>query len=295
MDEPLPTIPAAPPPPAPAGWSSIPAPGRPPSSLTVFRLAGTSFRTWWREAPFLALLGVVASLPMAAVTYRTFLESGLYPDPAAVAQNPLAASPLFAHWHEFLLGWLVFILVWSAASAATVQAAAQALAGQRLRAGPALAAALHRGPYVVGVLVLTLAAAFATACTVVVPLFLWVCWVAAIPSTVLEGTGPLRALARSWGLTRGHRWTLAGGLALVLLAVTLPTFALQAVATRIALAVGGPGALGPGRTLAVAMTVYQVGAGAFAMLGVVAHAVAHHQLREVKEAGDPAGLGRVFE
>ncbi|MGJ8536223.1 MAG: hypothetical protein ACSHW2_03655 [Parasphingopyxis sp.] len=39
-------------------------------------------------------------------------------------------------------------------------------------------------------------------------LFLAVVWIAAIPAAIQEHLGPIRALGRSWALTRGHRWKL---------------------------------------------------------------------------------------
>ncbi len=295
MEEPLPTIPAGPTPPA--RWDSLPPePGRAaPRSPRPGELAGATFRTWGRNALLLSLLGALASLPMAAVTYRMYLDTGFFPDPALAAQDPFAANPVFAHWRSFLAGWLVTLLVWSAANAAAVHATAQALRGERVRRGAALAAAFHRGPYVVVIVLLSTAAALATACTVVVPFVLMVGWCAALPSAVLERTGPLRALARSWGLTRGHRWRLTAGLLLVLLPVGFAVVALQAAAMGIAFAAGGRDALGPGRTLAAAMSAYQVIAGALGMVSVVACTVAHHRLRTVKEGGDPDALASVFE
>jgi hypothetical protein len=232
---------------------------------------------------------------MAVVTYRMYLDTGVFPDPVLAAQDPFAANPVFSHWRSFLLGWLVAVLAWSAANAAAVHATAQALQGERVSPGAALAAAFHRGPYVVAVMLLASVAAFATACTVVVPFVLMVGWCASLPSTVLEGTGPIRAMARSWGLTRGHRWRLAAGFLMVVLPVAFVVIALQAAAMGIAVAALGPDALGPGRPLAAAMSLYQVIVGILGMVSTVACAVAHHRLRVVKEGGDPVALGSVFE
>jgi hypothetical protein len=296
VEQPLPTIPAGPPP-APSGWSSIPpSPGRaPPRSPTAGDLAGTTFRTFWRNAPLLLALGAVASLPMAAVTYRVYLDAGLFPDRLAAAQDPFAGDPVLAHWRLYLLGWLVAVLVWSAANAAAIHASAQALRGERVRPGRSLAAAFHRGPYVVAIVLLTTMAALATACTVVVPIVLMVGWCASLPSTVLEGRGPFGALARSWQLTRGHRWRLAAGFLMVLLPVAFGVVALQSAAMGIAFAAGGRAALGPGQPLALAMSLYQVIAGMLGMVSMVACAVAHHRLRVAKEGGDPVALGAIFD
>jgi hypothetical protein len=263
--------------------------------VTVGYLVGTTFRTIGRNAPFIALLGALASLPMAVVSFRIYSEMGLFPDPVAAGRNPFAANPVFAHWRAYLAGSLVTMLVWSAANAGAVHASGQALRGERVRAGPALAAALHRGPYVLAVVVLAWLAMIAAACTLVFPFILMVAWCASVPSTVLEGTGPIRALARSWALTRGHRWRLFASFLIVMLAVSFAAIALQSAAMGIAVAAGGHDALGPGRALATAMSVYQVIAGMLGMATIVACTVAYHGLRKMKEGGDPAALGRIFE
>jgi hypothetical protein len=181
------------------------------------------------------------------------------------------------------------------AQAAAVHATAQALRGERARIGPSLSAAFHRGPYVVGVMVLGWLAMVGTACTVVVPLLLMVAWCAALPAAVLEEVGPVRALARSWGLTRGHRWILTGGFLVLVLASMFAVLAVQSVAMGIAVWTGGQEALGPGRALGVAMAAYQVLAGMLGMVTIVGCGVAYHGLRTAKEGGDPRALAHVFE
>ena len=232
---------------------------------------------------------------MAVVSFRIYSETGLLPDPVVAAQDPFAANPMVTHWRTYLAGWLVTLLAWSVANAAAVHAAAQALRGEKVRPGAALVAAFHRGPYVLGVLVLAWLGMLATSCTLVLPFILMVGWCASLPATVLEGTGPLRALARSWDLTRGHRWRLLGGLLLVMLPVMFVALALQAVTMAVLGFTGGSAAFGPGRTLATSMAAYQVIAGALGTVTMVACTVAHHRLRTVKEGGDPVTLGRVFE
>ncbi len=298
METPLPTVPAGPPSPPPSGGSSLPpAPGRAAgsASVTVGQLFGRTLRTWARNALFLSLLGALGGLPMAVASYRMYSEVGLFPDPVAAGQDPFAANPLFTHWRTYLAGMLVTMLVWSVANAAAVHLAAQELRGEKVRRGAAMAAAFHRGPYVVALVALVSLATIATSCTLVVPFVLMTGWCASVPATVLEGLGPVRALARSWSLTRGHRWTLFLGFLLVTLPVAFVALALQSIGMAIVFAAGGRDALGPGRALAAAMFAYQVIASMLGIMTMVVCAVAHHRLHVVKEGGDPAALGRIFE
>ncbi len=71
------------------------------------------------------------------------------------------------------------------------------------------------------------------------PVFVWLAvrWVVAIPAMLAEGVGPIRGLDRSWTLTRGSWWRLAGILLVMYLLQYVVSGALGVVGFPIAIAV----------------------------------------------------------
>ena len=71
------------------------------------------------------------------------------------------------------------------------------------------------------------------------PVAIWigVRWVVAVPALLAEGIGPLRALGRSWALTKGSWWRLFGILLLVYLLQSVVSGALGALGFPIGLAI----------------------------------------------------------
>ena len=72
---------------------------------------------------------------------------------------------------------------------------------------------------------------------VIVAVFLAVRWSVAVPALLAERLGPVRAIGRSWGLTRGNWWRLFGTLIVMYLLQTLIASALGVFAFPVAIAV----------------------------------------------------------
>jgi hypothetical protein len=68
-------------------------------------------------------------------------------------------------------------------------------------------------------------------------IWLYVRWAVAVPVLLAEGVGPIKALDRSWTLTRGHWWRLFGILLLIYLLTSVVSGALGVFAFPIAVAV----------------------------------------------------------
>lgn len=296
VEEPIPTVPAPEPGrPTASDWSRVQGPG--PAPVSPFgpgELIGRSFRIWARHAALFAAVGGVCSVPMAAVMYRFYERMPLLAtaDPSRV-QDVAAELPRWMG--SLVLGWLVSLVAWCLGMSAVCQGAAQALRGERARPAAMLAAAIHRTPYVLALVLLVTLAALVSACTVVIPILLLVGWCAAIPAIVVERVGPFHALRRSWDLSRKYRWRLLAGFAVITLALMAAGGVLQGATTAVLRAAAGPQSLEPGSGMALAMAIYQVFAGMLGTITTVAVAVAHHGLRAAKEGGEPAALGRVFE
>ena len=71
------------------------------------------------------------------------------------------------------------------------------------------------------------------------PVFVWlfVRWIVAIPALLAEDVGPVRALDRSWTLTRNHWWRLFGILLLIYLLTYVISGALGVISFPVAVAV----------------------------------------------------------
>jgi hypothetical protein len=71
------------------------------------------------------------------------------------------------------------------------------------------------------------------------PVLVWlmVRWAVAVPAALAEGIGPVRALGRSWALTRGHWWRLFGILLIAYLLVAAVQGALGVFAFPLAIVV----------------------------------------------------------
>lgn len=113
-------------------------------------------------------------------------------------------------------------------------------------------------------------------------IFLAVAWSASVPVLMLERTGPVRALGRSWELVRGYSWTVFGGLLIGIGMVVGINF----VASLVANAVSASSVDG-------VLTVNAVTTGladlvSFPLLAAIA-VVIYVELQAVKERSRPTG------
>ena len=111
-------------------------------------------------------------------------------------------------------------------------------------------------------------------------------WIAALPSLVVEGLGPLQALRRSWDLTRGHAWRSFGYLLLLgILGYVVTNMPSAAVQQALITAVG-PGELGWALGIAIAFT--QAMAVVWLPLQAAATVLLYYDLRVRHESYDLA-------
>lgn len=297
MESPLPTVPAPGPagPQAPTDWSSVSAPGGGPrSGFGVGVLLSRTFRTWWRDLPAFALFGVVASLPMAWGVYHLYgdLAELLVPDPSSPFAN---VARIYAQVGGL---WFASFVLATIQVGAVVHGASRRLRGAKAGLGEMISVGLARSFAMFGMLFVALVATVGTACLVVPPFLLATGWAAAAPAVAVEGAGPIRALGRSWHLTRGHRWKIFGGVLLVYLAMFLVTSVLQGALTGASFSWPGAAASMTAddfRAMALPMGILQLAGGIVGSPLLVATAVVHHGLCLVKEGGDPVQLAEVFE
>jgi hypothetical protein len=107
-------------------------------------------------------------------------------------------------------------------------------------------------------------------------------WYVAVPSCVVEHTGPARSLGRSRELTKGYRWRIFGLLLIVGLITTIGNVAVAFAANALA---GGP-------VMMIVQFIWQGLVGGFSAALV---AVAYYYLRVTKEGVDVEQIAAVFD
>lgn len=282
-------------------------PPAPPASFGVGVLVSRTFAVWGRCVRWFAPLGLLAHLPIAIGTYLTYQRSPeLAQGPAVVPGAGGSLQAFWDYWVKLALALLPYtlgtVLLTLVVMGAVAQGAWRRLAGEPLRLGELLGAGLRAGPAIFGALLLFWLASIPALFALVFPaILLAVGWAVTVPAIVVERAGPVAALRRSWGLTRGHRWQVLAGFVVVYVALMAGVAVLQipvmALAVARGISAGQPGqAAAPDVSfLALPTALMQLVQGAAQTLLLVFPAVAFHGLRTAKEGDDPAHLRRVFE
>lgn len=235
--------------------------------LSVGEILDVSFTLYRRHFATLGTVAVVCSgLP---VLMSLYIEAS-----GGVLQN-LSLT---------LVYYVVFTVLSSIATAATVFVVSASYLGQPLKASGALKRATPLlGRLIVCSLLLAIVVGFGFLFFMIPGIVLLCGLVLAFPSLVLEpGSSPTGALSRSWSLTRGSRWRMLALLATLVVLLYVPIIALGAIAT-VFLPAGGAGSLTPGlMTLAVVGVMQML---LYPLLYCVL-TVAYYDLRVRKEGFD---------
>lgn len=205
------------------------------------------------------------------------------PGPAVTAGSLGAAPP--ANPGPFLaalgLLFLVTVPVGVAVFGGITYGVFRWLAGERAGVGDMLGQGFRR---IVGLFLTFLLAGLATAggwLLFVVPgVMIATAASVALPAVMVERLGPMQALKRSFDLTRGHRWSLFAAF----LAIFGINLAVSLAGNLLQLAIPIVGVL-----VSLAFSVV------FGTIPYVVPAVAHHDLRLLKEGVDTSQLVKVFE
>ena len=219
--------------------------------LPVGELLDETFKLYRRQFNVIAGVALVVILPNLLLTlisgsYRanpiTYFQKVIQNanDPAALQaiQNQQASytgSPLY------LLSFPVAVLLYPFTAGALFRAATSLAAGNVETIGSVLAGTARRYFAVFGIGILTVLVAAGSIGIVTIPVVIWVLirWAVDTPAMFAEGVGPVKAIGRSWNLTRDSWWRTFGILILVVIMVSLIQTALGALFV-------GIGALIPG-------------------------------------------------
>jgi hypothetical protein len=211
--------------------------------LSVGEILDVSFTLYRRHFATLGTIAVVCSgLP---VLLSLYIEAS-----GGVLQNvPLT-----------LVYYVVFTVLSSIATAATVFVVSESYLGRPLAA----ASALHRatpllGRLIVCSLLLAIVVGFGFLFFMIPGIVLLCGLLLAFPALVLEpGSSPTGALSRSWSLTRGSRLRMLGLLVTIVILLYVPIVALGAIATLVLPADSGTTVLTPGLLTMAVVGVLQM-------------------------------------
>jgi membrane-anchored glycerophosphoryl diester phosphodiesterase (GDPDase) len=200
------------------------------------------FRVYRRHFWLLVAIALIVSLPGLALQFASgsasqfgfalsILNDLSNPDALAARQPP--ALPNLA---LLALSYLVLIALVPFMVAAIPRATIDIVLGNPVSVRSTLAGVARRYWRLMGVALLYVLISPMVLC---LPVFVWlfVRWVVAVPALLTEDIGPVRALDRSWTLTRSHWWRLFGILVLIYLLTTVVSGALGVFALPVAVAV----------------------------------------------------------
>jgi len=219
--------------------------------LPVGELLDETFKLYRLHFNVIAAVALVVILPNLLLTlvsgsYRanpfTYLQNVIQNanDPAALQtiqnrQATYTASPLY------LLSFPIALLLYPFTAGALFRAATSLAAGNVETIRSVLAGTARRYFAMFGIGILTLLVACGVIAIITIPIVIWVLirWAVDTPAMFAEGVGPVKAIGRSWNLTRDSWWRTFGILILVGILVSLIQTALGAL-------FGGIAALIPG-------------------------------------------------
>jgi hypothetical protein len=200
------------------------------------------FRVYRRHFWLLVAIALIVSLPGLALQFASgsasqfgfalsILNDLNNPDALAARQPPgLPNLALLALSYVVLIALVPFMV------AAIPRATIDIVLGNPVSIRSTLAGVARRYWRLMGVALLYVLISPLVLC---LPVFVWlfVRWVVAVPALLTEDIGPVRALDRSWTLTRSHWWRLFGILVLIYLLTTVVSGALGVFALPVAVAV----------------------------------------------------------
>lgn len=283
----------------------------PAASIGVGRVLGETFRTFFGRFGLFYILGFIPTLIVTAINFlligRLALGQG---DPTALTQMMETPAGLATFFAATLLLPLAGFAI---STALIVRAAYDAKLGRPITVGAYFGAALVKivpiilvslviilltmlgagvaiapgaalaaafGPDIGGVLMVVFAlGAFGVA------LYIYAASAAAVPAIIIENLN-FGAIGRSWGLTKGQRWSVIGAFVLLVVVAVGINLLASLVLTPITLQIGQP---------ILAVGVGALIGGAVAGFQAVFYAVLYARLREVKEGASVDNLATVFE
>lgn len=245
--------------------------------VTAGSLISRSVGVWKENVGRFAAVAIVLQVPSLLISWglgSPFVGASPFAKP-----SPEVAAFTFSgrFWAMTLATAMLALIHMGALTAGTIQH----LAGRRASIGEMLAGGLRRAGPILAAGLLALLAIYAGLILLIVPGIIAALMFSLVaPVVMAERLSTVKALGRSRGLTKGHRWKLLGAFLIVYLMTAAPTLLIMR------LAAGVP-------YLSTALTT--IVSAVVGSLVLVTPAVAYHDLRVHTEGTGTAELARVFE
>ncbi|TMG28984.1 MAG: hypothetical protein E6H93_11875 [Chloroflexi bacterium] len=217
-------------------------------------------------------------------TIQQVIQNASNPEQLQVIQNRNAqftSSPLF------LLSIPIGILLFPFTQGVIFRAATSMAAGNLETIGSVLRGTARRYFAIWGVIILT--GLVAPSVLVIVGIWVLIRWTVALPAMFAEDIGPVRALGRSWNLTRGNWWRTFGLWLVVYILVVILQYAMLALFGGIAALIPG---LGDDLRAALVSTVTSIVSALVGAVSPIVFTMLYLDLRVRKEGLDLDQLAR---
>jgi len=217
-------------------------------------------------------------------TIQQVIQNASNPEQLQVIQNRNAqftSSPLF------LLSIPIGILLFPFTQGVIFRAATSMAAGNLETIGSVLRGTVRRYFAIWGVIILT--GLVAPSVLVIVGIWVLIRWTVALPAMFAEDIGPVRALGRSWNLTRGNWWRTFGLWLVVYILVVILQYAMLALFGGIAALIPG---LGDDLRAALVSTVTSIVSALVGAVSPIVFTMLYLDLRVRKEGLDLDQLAR---
>ena len=217
-------------------------------------------------------------------TIQQVIQNASNPEQLQVIQNRNAqftSSPLF------LLSIPIGILLFPFTQGVIFRAATSMAAGNLETLGSVLRGTVRRYFAIWGVIILT--GLVAPSVLVIVGIWVLIRWTVALPAMFAEDIGPVRALGRSWNLTRGNWWRTFGLWLVVYILVVILQYAMLALFGGIAALIPG---LGDDLRAALVSTVTSIVSALVGAVSPIVFTMLYLDLRVRKEGLDLDQLAR---
>jgi hypothetical protein len=255
------------------------------TTFTVGNLVGRSFQLWWRNLGVFTALAALVTLPLIGAAFALGLGSLYVRSPL----EPVDPGFFVEHLGRLSLFYVLIGAVFAIHMAALTHGAIQSIGERPVRLGELVAVGVRRALPVIAAALLVYVLVVLGFVLLVVPGVFFACaLVVTVPAVVVERTGPLGGMRRSFRLTRGRRLAIFAAFFVFLVVLT----GVSAVGNLVFPLVGaamGPQAAMVGVLLSLGVNVV------FASLYAIAPAVAYHDLRAEKESWGTADLVKIFE
>jgi len=217
-------------------------------------------------------------------TIQQVIQNASNPEQLQAIQNRNAqftSSPLF------LLSIPIGILLFPFTQGVIFRAATSMAAGNLETIGSVLRGTVRRYFAIWGVIILT--GLVAPSVLVIVGIWVLIRWTVALPAMFAEDIGPVRALGRSWNLTRGNWWRTFGLWLVVYILVVILQYAMLALFGGIAALIPG---LGDDLRAALVSTVTSIVSALVGAVSPIVFTMLYLDLRVRKEGLDLDQLAR---